>query len=94
MPTLATYYCAGNTVVTGLPITLNDVTVTISKRPARPGTGGADRRQISLAIANSTAFDAGHPANTATPTRGYFDRRRATGAFHCRHGDALYLTRR
>ena len=77
------------------------------ERPARPGTDGADRRQIFLAIANSTAFDAthavgrdaegfyidaGHPANAATPTRGYFDRRRATGAFHNRHGDALYLT--
>ena len=107
VPTLATYRCAGNMVVAGFPITLSDVTVTLSERPARPGTDGADRRQIFLAIANSTAFDAthavgrdaegfyidaGHPANATTPTRGYFNRRRATGAFHNRHGDALYLT--
>lgn len=83
------------------------VNVTRVLAPSQPGPDGAPTRQTFLAIANSTAFDAvhavgrdasgfyidaGHPANAALPTRGYFDRDRLTGAFHNRHGDALYLT--
>ena len=107
VPILATYRCIGNMVVAGFPIILSDVTVTLSGRPTRLRVDGADQQQIFLAIANSTAFDAthavgrdaegyyidaSHPANADTFTRGYFDSRRAAGAFQNRHGDALYLT--